>query len=158
VQIYGGTPLLGSPDTQLTYPAAFMADSITVLSSNFVDEGSSQSGQSYTARKPFDTTVNAACLEGIVQSIGNNYSGGVENFLRLLEDWDGYTLTYNGSIIVMFPSEYATNLWQAPDGTGSYYGVPKRVWAFDTNFLSTPGLPPLTPDFRVVVRNSWLSY
>jgi hypothetical protein len=158
VQINGGTPLLGSSDTQNTYPAAFMADSITILSSNWPDETASSSGQSYTARTAVSTTINAACLEGIVQSIGNNYSGGVENFLRLLQNWGGQTLTYNGSIIVMFPSEYATNLWQAPDGTGSYYGVPIRNWAFDTNFLSTPGLPPLTPDFRVVVRNSWLSY
>jgi hypothetical protein len=158
VQINGGSPVLGSPNTANTYPAAFMADSITILSSNWVDEAASFSGQTYTARNAIDTTVNAACLEGIVQSVGNNYSGGVENFLRLLENWGGYTLTYNGSILVMFPSEFATNLWQAPNGAGSYYGVPTRNWGFDTNFLTAPGLPPLTPNFRTVVRNSWLSY
>jgi hypothetical protein len=158
VQINGGSPVLGSPNTANTYPAAFMADSITVLSSNWVDETASSSGQSYSSRNAVDTTINAACLEGIVPSIGNNYSGGVENFLRLLEAWDGHTLTYNGSIIVMFPSIVATNLWQAPDAGSSYYGVPTRNWAFDTNFLTAAGLPPLTPDFRTVVRNSWLTY
>lgn len=158
VQIAGGSPVLGSHNTANTYPAAFMADSITILSANWPDETAASSGQSYTARTAADTTVNAACLEGIVQSVGNNYSGGVENFLRLLENWGANTLTYNGSILVMFPSEVATNLWQAPSGAGSYYGVPTRYWAFDTNYLTAAGLPPLTPNFRTVVRNSWLSY
>ena len=158
VQIAGGPQVKGTHNTANTYPAAFMADSITVLSANWPDETAASSGQSYTARGAADTTVNAACLEGIVQSVGNNYSGGVENFLRLLENWGGDTLTYNGSILVMFPSQVATNLWQAPNAGGSYYGVPQRNWAFDTNYLTAPGLPPLTPNFRTVVRNSWLSY
>ncbi len=158
VQINGGSPVLASHNTASTYPAAFMADSITILSSNWVDQTASAAGQSYTSRGALDTTINAACLEGIVQSVGNNYSGGVENFLRLLQNWGGNTLTYNGSILVMFPSQVATNLWQAPSGAGSYYGVPTRNWGFDTNFLTAPGLPPLTPNFRTVVRNSWISY
>jgi len=158
VQINGGPSVAGTANVQNTYPAAFMADSITVLSSNWVDQTASAAGQSYTSRPAVDTTVNAACLEGIVQSSGSAYSGGVENFLRLLESWDGHTLTYNGSIIVMFPSLYATNIWQAPDASSSYYGVPTRNWGFDTNFLTVSGLPPLTPDFRTVVRNSWLGY
>ena len=83
-------------------------------------------------------------FEGIVESnpnISGNYSGGVENFLRLLENWGG-TLTYNGSIVVMFPSIYATNYWQP---TGNYYNAPTRHWAFDNNFTNLAGLPPLTP-------------
>ncbi|HTR40534.1 MAG TPA: hypothetical protein VMH87_02800 [Pseudomonadales bacterium] len=157
VQIAGGSPVLGSHNTASTYPAAFMADSITVLSANW-DQTAGGAGQAYTSRAATSTTINAACLEGIVQSVGSHYSGGVENFLRLLENWGGSTLTYNGSILVMFPSQVATNLWQAPSGAGSYYGVPTRNWAFDTNFLTAAGLPPLTPNFRTVVRNSWLTY
>ncbi|MGH7942711.1 MAG: hypothetical protein ACREE6_12760, partial [Limisphaerales bacterium] len=81
-----------------------------------------------------------------------HYSGGIENFLRLLEDWNGKTLTYNGSIMVMFASKYATNYWQLPE---AYYYFPNRQWAFDTNFLIQSDLPPLTPNFRTVIRNSW---
>ena len=155
VQTNGGPVVLGSTNTVNTYPAAFLADSITILSSNWSDANTS--GTSLSSRGPAATTINAACLEGIVPSYGNNYSGGVENFLRMLEDWGNgsVTLTYNGSIMVMFDSEYATNVWP---GTGSVYNPPNRVWSFDTNFLIQADLPPLTPQFRGVIRNSWSGY
>ena len=82
-----------------------MGDAITVLSANWKDTYNSNTNLS--SRVPSATTVNAATLEGIVQStnVGSTYySGGVENFLRLEENWSGLTLTYNGSIVVMFPS------------------------------------------------------
>ena len=140
-------------------PAALMADAITVLSDNWSDANSltkHTGGPTATS-----TTINAACLEGIVPSNTNNlasnangYSGGVENFLRLLENWSGGgpTLWYNGSIIVMFPSQYATNCWQQ---TGNYYSAPSRKWAFDTNFLIGADLPPLTPKSMGVIRGNW---
>lgn len=159
VQIDGSAQVTGSHNTADTYPAAFLADAITVLSTNWLGDWSQSS---YSSRSAADTTVNAACLEGIVPSNGgqNNggdgstakYSGGIENFLRLLENWSGHTITYNGSIMVMFPSQYATNSWQLPN---NYYGIPTRNWGFDTNFLVQSHLPPLTPDFRTVIRNVW---
>ena len=73
------------------------------------------------------------------------YSGGVENFLRMLESWGtSGDLWYNGSIMAMFPSRYATNFWQQ---TGNYYDAPTRHWAFDTNFVNPARLPPCTPWF-----------
>ena len=110
---------------------------------------------------PLTTTVNAAMLEGIVRStnISNPgiYSGGVENFLRLLENWSqSIPLWYNGSIVVMFPSQIATNLQQP---TGNYYNAPRpQNWAFDTNFTLQIGLPPLTPQNKGVVRAQWRAY
>jgi hypothetical protein len=84
-----------------------------------------------------------------VPSDGSHYSGGVENFLRLLENWSSATtLTYNGSIVVMFPSQYATSPW----GKSNVYGVPKRQWGFDTNFKDASKLPPLTPQLKATVR------
>jgi hypothetical protein len=155
-----GNAFPGTANVANTYPAAFMADAITILSTNWQDANSAAS--SLGSREPGNTTINAACLEGIVPSVGTEYSGGVENFLRLLEDWgngmSGNTptiLTYNGSIIVMFPSEYATNVWP---NTGSVYSVPQRDWSFDANFLIEADLPPLTPNFRTVIRNSWSGY
>jgi hypothetical protein len=140
-----------------TEPAGLMADAITILSDSWSDSvGSKQFSGGPTASS---TTINAACLEGIVESNPNNrasdaegYSGGVENFLRTLENWQNASLYYNGSIIVMFPSQYATNCWQQ---TGGYYSAPKRHWAFDTNFESSSGLPPLTPRSQGVIRGSW---
>ena len=90
-----------------------------------------------------------------MQSTNSNYSGGVENFLRLEENWSGVTLTYNGSIVVMFPSQYATNFWP---GTGTIYNPPTRNWAFDLNFTIPSKLPPLTPKVYKIIRATWNDY
>jgi hypothetical protein len=138
--------------TDNTYPAALMADSITILSTGWDD---SNVGKLPNAS---DTTINAACLEGIVQTdptISTDYSGGVENFLRLVEDWNGDKLWYNGSIVVMFYSQYATNHWV---NTGNYYNPPTRKWAFDANFAQQGKLPPLTPQSKAVIRGNWSAY
>lgn len=147
-----------------TVPAALMGDAITILSTNW-DDANDIKGKALGTRKSADTTVNAAALEGIVPSAkdagGNkHYSGGVENFLRLLEDWTQNSnshsgsgvLTYNGSIVVLFSSIYATNFWQQ---TGNYYNPPNRQWGFDVSFTQQNRLPPMTPQVRAVVRQSW---
>ena len=131
---------LGTNRTTHTYPSALMADAITILSDNWSD--------SVTSKLPISssTTVNAAMLAGIVPSnptISGDYSGGMENFFRLLEDWSsGKILTWNGSMVAMFPSIYATNHWKP---TGNYYNAPTRHWAFDNNFTNLSKLPQLTP-------------
>ncbi|MGD0744233.1 MAG: hypothetical protein ABSA45_03670 [Verrucomicrobiota bacterium] len=128
---------LGQNSTTYTSPAGLMGDSISILSGNWND--------GTTSKKPVasDTTVNAACLAGIVPSTNSMYSGGVENFPRLLQSWSSFgNLWYNGSIVAMFPSQYATNYWQQ---TGNYYDAPTRHFAFDTNFTDVSKLPPLTP-------------
>lgn len=149
VETNGGTPVEDSHNVVATYPAALMADAITVLSTNWPMDWKSDA---YSSRPAASTTINAACLTGIVPSTGGqtdagdgpgaHYSGGLENYFRLLENWSEYTLTFNGSMAAMFPSVYATNYWQLP---GNYYGPPVRNWEFDTNFLTEAGLPPLTP-------------
>jgi Tfp pilus assembly protein PilX len=139
---------LGQNQTTYTWPAALMGDALTVLSDGWKD---SNTGQKPSASS--STTVNAACLAGIVQSTNGVYSGGVENYFRLLESWG--TLWWNGAIIVMFPSQYATNSWQQ---TGNYYSAPTRNWAFNTNFMQQAGLPPLTPQSKGVIRGTWQAY
>ena len=149
---------LDSASVVHTQPAGLMADSITILSDNWADGLSStmhSGGPTATT-----TEINAACLEGIVRSTNNaasnanGYSGGVENFLRLLENWSSSTLWYNGSIVVMFPSQYATNCWEQ---TGGYYTAPHRSWAFDTNFQNYANLPPMTPTSQGVIRATWVA-
>jgi hypothetical protein len=150
-----GHSSLGQNSTTYTWPAALMADSVTILSDNWNDGTPTKNPTAMT------TTVNAAMLEGIVRSTNGNYSGGLENFLRLLENWSSVNLWYNGSIVVMFPSQYATNSWQGPGNAANstyYYGAPVRKWAFDTNFVQQAGLPPLTPQAKGVIRASWNAY
>jgi Tfp pilus assembly protein PilX len=155
--------------TQYTLPAALMGDAITILSTNWQDSYSwSTNSSQCTSGGPNSgsTTVNAAMLEGIVASnpsISGNYSGGVENFLRLLENWNNgptgtsskQVLTYNGSIVVLFYSQYATGSWQP---TGNYYNPPTRNWAFDLNFKTANKLPPLTPKIRAMIRGNWYAH
>jgi len=144
---------LGTNNTAHTYPAALMGDAITILSDGWNDTNTAK------LPTPASTTVNAAMLEGIVASnpnISGNYSGGVENFMRLLENWStSTTLTYNGSIVVLFYSQWATNTWLA---TGNYYNPPTRKWAFDMNFQNALKLPPLTPCSKAMVRGNWFAH
>jgi hypothetical protein len=140
-------------DTTNTSPAAFMGDAVTILSSAWSD--ANNSGTAIGSRNAVNTTINAATLEGIVPSNGSHYSGGVENFLRLLESWSGQTLTYNGSIVVLFPSQYATGFWP---GTGTVYNPPTRDWGFDVNFNNASLLPPLTPKIKGTIRGSWTAW
>jgi hypothetical protein len=98
------------------------------------------------------TTVNAALLTGVVETTRGQYSGGMENFPRFLETWGpANTFTYNGSMVKMFPSLYATNVW----GKANVYSPPKRNWAFDLNFNDAKKLPPLTPSLVKVFRGQW---
>jgi hypothetical protein len=139
-------------DTTNTYPAGLMGDAITILSANWLDTYTSATSLG-SRQKPTAITINAACLEGIVPSDGSHYSGGVENFLRLLEDWGGVNITYNGSIVVLFESQYATSPWP---GTGTVYNAPSRTWGFDLNFKQGK-LPPMTPQLRAIYRSLWSS-
>jgi hypothetical protein len=145
----------GSTNTANAQRASLMGDAVTVLSGNWSD-ASGTNGAGIGTRKANDTTVNAAILAGIVQSTtsGTNiyYSGGVENLPRFLEDWDKKTLTYNGSMVVMFPSRYATHRWV---GGSIYYKPPNRDWAFDMNFLDPSRLPPVTPKVNKLQRGQW---
>lgn len=140
---------LGSTNTANTKPAALLSDAITILSPSWTDTNSSKA---ISSRVATDTTVNAAFMAGIVETVGNYYSGGLENFPRFLENWSGKTFTYNGSMVVMFPSQVATNRWP---GTGSVYNPPTRKWNFDVNFYNPDKLPPLCPSVRAVIRYKW---
>jgi hypothetical protein len=150
-----GSKSVLTTNTAWTWPSALMGDAITILSSNWVDNGSAYTNGGSGSRNTVNTTINAACFEGIVPSITTggtkHYSGGLENFLRLLENWNS-TLCYNGSIVVMFPSIYATNYW----GTG-YYSVPTRQWGFDANFTSINKMPPCAPQAKAIIRGNWVT-
>jgi hypothetical protein len=138
----------GTTNTLNTKPASLVGDAITVLSQNWTDLTSI-----LVLPIAGDTTVNAAFLAGIVETPTYlSYSGGVENYPRFLENWSGKNMTYNGSMVVMFSSKYATGKWLYG---GNIYTAPNRNWAFDLNFLDPTRLPPATPQVRTLIRGSW---
>ena len=142
---------LGPTNTTGTAPAALIADAITVLSVVWNDPDADKRLNT-PARVASDTTINAAVLGGIVPSANGNYSGGVENFLRLLEDWTSRTLTFNGSMVALFPSQIATAYW---GNNNDISNPPRRAYAFDTNFKDYAKLPPGTPEVRTMIHASW---
>jgi hypothetical protein len=143
---------LGTTNTSATLPASLIADAVTVLSSAWNDGNASSS---LSSRVAGNTTVNAAILTGQVPSSSASYSGGVQNFPRLLEEWNGRTLTYNGSMVAMFYSQVATNIWRGIGSSYDIYNAPVRNWALDQNFLVESKLPPATPSVTVLVRGKW---
>jgi hypothetical protein len=140
---------LGTTNTSTTVPASLVADSITILSGNWKNTNSSLGLSSRLAN---DTTINAAMVAGIVPTENGYYSGGLENFLRLLEDWTGKTFTFNGSVAALFRSQIANAPWGA---SADVYISPVRNWGFDANFTDSSRQPPGTPEIRTLIRGSW---
>jgi len=151
--VNGGTNLAASNAVAgyTVQPASVIADAVTIVSSNWTS-GNYNGVASLNSRPATNTTVNTALISGIVASDGTSYSGGVENYLRLQENWSGRRLTYYGSIINLFESTQATAPWQ---NTGNYYNAPGRNWYFDINFLDPNKLPPGTPILRSLKRGQW---
>ncbi len=128
--------------------AAILADAYTVLSASWNDANSTNS---LSSRVAGNTTANVCFVSGNVQSASNNYSGGVENFPRFLEQWDSKNFTWSGSMVQMWQSQYAKSTWSY----GSYYTAPNRIWTFDSDLLNPDNLPPGTPMVNAVVKRGW---
>ncbi len=128
-------------------PASVIADAVTVLSGAWDDADSYSSD--LNDRTASDTTVNAAIMGGNRNTQGNQYSGGAENFIRFLEDWGGKTLTYTGSLVCLWESQYATGNWSYGSPV---YTAPTRNWSYG---MSSSTLPPGTPRVHTLQVKSW---
>ena len=145
-------------------PAALLGDTITVLSNNCIDANTKaiNCGVITATQNASATTVNAAFLSYTDPSNGNigssgfptihEYSGGLNNYMRMVENWGGQNFNYTGSFISLgAPQEYS-GAYIAGSGTNaafspgaSYYNVPIRNFRYDLNFNAFNLLPPLTP-------------
>ena len=133
-------------------PAAVAADAVTVLSNNW--NSSSDSTYSYennlSHRVANNSMVNAALLTGNRESAsGGQYSGGIENFIRFLENWTGKAFTYKGSLVCLWQSEQVTGNWRYGSPV---YTAPNRVWSYG---IDPAHLPPGTPRVRYMQRIQW---
>ena len=150
----------GIPRDPLGAPAA----NINCLLAPWSDFGSSKSpwtGSDITSSsQPMygaqPTSVNAAFLSFTLQSWGNLgsnrgygygywYSGGLNNYMRFVENWNGQSFDYNGSLVSLgVPLEFSGGF--RPGGrSNSYFYPPGRNFTYDTDFNSFPKLPPMTP-------------
>jgi hypothetical protein len=130
-------------------PAAIIGDAITLLSENWDD--TKATGNVQTERIATSTTVYAGLLTGNTPTnttTGVN-SGGVQNLIRLMENWNGQNVKIVGSLGQLFKSKYFTGAIRAtgPAPDRNLYMLPGgRELTFDTKLASAPpaGSPPTT--------------
>jgi hypothetical protein len=147
--------IVGNFNTSDNSHCSVVCDALTILSPNWNDANNSSSSSS--VQNAASDTVNTAIIAGNVPTTGpgvTQYSGGVHNLTRLLENWGGDTLSLNTSIINLYPSAQATQQFQQPP---TYYSAPTRNFTFDTNFFSSTGLPPGTPQVNRMIRADWFT-
>jgi Tfp pilus assembly protein PilX len=176
------------------FAASVIADTITVLSNDCVSPTVSPLGvptgqlncgiQNGNNIVSAPTAINAAFLSNTDTSNGNlgtdrydntkdkKYSGGVNNYIRLLEDWNNggtgnpITLNYMGSLISLgAPLEYsglyrpggdeASAPGVSPVVLASYYNIPFRNFNYDPNFSNVDKMPPLTPKANYVQQKNF---
>jgi len=150
----------GGGFTNPSVATSVAADAITILSVNWNDVNSFASPFNVAFLRSGATTyVRTAVLAGKEVSFhippwdntavdgSQDFAtdGGVHNFLRFLERWNGATLNYEGSIVSLFYNRQATGLFNSG---GNNYSPPTRGYKFDVNFLDPTLLPPRTPMFR----------
>jgi hypothetical protein len=121
------------------------------------------------------TTVNAAFLAKTDASIqtpaaSKYYSGGLNNYMRILEDWRGTDTNTPTGRLTMFYRGSFVSLGEPLEVSGRYkeckslnsqkaenYACPasKRDWDYDTSFNSFVGLPPLPPRVIELTQDSF---
>jgi hypothetical protein len=112
------------------------------------------------------TTVNAAFLAKTDASIqtpaaSKYYSGGLNNYMRILEDWRGSTMTYRGSFVSLGEPLEVSGRYKECKTLNSQkaenYACPPslRDWDYDTSFNSFVGLPPLPPRVIELTQDSF---
>jgi hypothetical protein len=139
--------------------AAVIADAVTLLSSNWSDFNSMANPNTRANRVGNTTYYRMAIAGGKNMNFPGNAAwaadfgtdGGVHNFLRYIESWGG-TLSYRGSLVSLYYSEYATGVYKC---CTTVYNPPTRDYSFDSSFLNPSNLPPGTPMFQDIVNLSY---
>lgn len=130
------------PDADTWQPCAVVSDAITVLSNNWDDSGSNWQDPAVDPNtnmpSAISTEYNFVFITGNVPTESGQYSGGLENFPRFLENWSGQTVDISGGFIQLFRSKYATGNWSY----GDYYRAPNRDWKSESRFSNLNDLPP----------------
>lgn len=140
-------------------PAALVADTITVLSTNWKNNRkySDDSVNSSNRPAPSHGEISAALITGITPTVplaeggDGSTSGGVHNFPRFLEYWSpsNDTFTIRGSLVSLFESEVHDA--PRPSNYTHYYYWPARNFGFNDNFRN--GIyPPGAPNARTFRR------
>ncbi|PPS44731.1 hormogonium polysaccharide biosynthesis protein HpsA [Chroococcidiopsis sp. TS-821] len=95
--------------------------------------------------------VNAIIISGIVPSQAQQSYGGLHNFPRFLENWNGRNLYISGAFLQLNFSTYATgpfdqDAWETNQNPQAaeliqYYNAPNRRWGYDVGLQYAPAGP-----------------
>lgn len=126
-------------------PAAIMADTITFLSNECSNDNQQVNCGINTTLVGSRTVVtngiaiNAALLSSIMKSTSSTFNGGLNKYMKHLENWGFATaLNYTGSMVSLGePLE--------SDRVSVNDNVYKRNYNYETRFGSFDKLPPLSP-------------
>ena len=133
---------------------AIVSDAINVLSNSFTTKTCNSGVPDASV-----TTINAALFGGNVPTPagGGTYSGGLENYPRMHEDWSPGGTSENLNIMGSF-----INLWVSSQADGDWvyggdrYEAPIRNWGWDVRFQNPDFWPPFIPSIFSVERVGFL--
>ena len=133
-------------------PCATISDAYTCQSNSWSDSANATSNNKTVSA---NLEVNSVIITGNHSSNPTEgYSGGLNNFPRLLENFSSRTLTMRGSFVQLWQSKFATGPWSTSPPMGfNYYGVPTRDFGIDPAF-SSAALPPAFADLFPSVTSS----
>lgn len=145
--------------------AVVIADAITVLSNDFQFDFRDKTNDNKIAT---NIETNLVFAQGNTPGRPNETNGGLENFVRYLERWEGKSHTVAGSFIQFKHSNYATVPWQTLTDNDINASKPNRFWSYDVALLSqlpdlfaqrftTPSTKPPSEFYREVGRDdAWV--
>lgn len=133
--------------------AAVIGDAVTLLSGSWRDERSfdfpytlgSRLGTTTRYRMAVASGKGRAFTQPAATATDFGTDGGTHNFLRYIENWNGQTLSYMGSLVSLYFARQAVGSYKC---CATVYSPPTRAYSFDTTFLVPSQLPPGTPRFR----------
>jgi len=106
------------------------ADAVTLLSNNWSDRTSYLYPHDAARRDATNTWYRAAIIAGkgvhfpkpTAGSVPSNFGsdGGAHNFLRFLEDWNGRTIFYRGSMASLYYNRQAVGVFKDGDNTYNF--------------------------------------
>jgi hypothetical protein len=138
-------------------PCLIMGDAITVLSPGFVDAPYGTYPLSSRLASA-NITINSALISGNTPSATGTTSGGVQNLIRYLEDWQvpGRSATFHGSLSELFVSKYFTGIYVSNQAGTVYTNPAPRTFDFDSDLADTP--PALSPKSSNYFRGDFFTY
>jgi type II secretory pathway pseudopilin PulG len=103
-------------------------------------------------RDASETTYYLEIIGGTAETTSGTQSGGVNNFLRFMEDWDGSIPVHiRGSLVVGHYPVFSQHPWQCC----SAYNAPDRDFGYDTHLDDLNKQPPGAPIYDVQAVKGW---